>query len=245
MSSILCLNCQGLGETQTVDRLRGLLRRYWPKVTFLSETKKSATEMELLRPRLGNYAGVYVDSRRGAGGLAILWEKDITLNVCSSSLNHIDATICWEGENVHWRFTGIYGYLESHNKHKTGALLADLKAHSDSPWIIGGDLNEIFYHSEKKRGPPKPQLHIDMFQEAFIDNDLFELEYEGYDFTWSRWMNGEIMVEEHLDRFCASTDWSMLFPEAKVYHIDSDISDHLPLLMKCRPRCARSLAYKK
>ena len=58
-------------------------------------------------------------------------------------------------------------------------------------------------------------------------------------------MNGEIMVEERLDRFCASTDWSMLFPEAKVYHIDSDISDYLPILMKCRPRCARSLAYKK
>ena len=31
------------------------------------------------------------------------------------------------------------------------------------------------------------------------------------------------MVEERLDRLCASTEWSLLFPDASMSHIDSDI----------------------
>jgi len=43
-------------------------------------------------------------------------------------------------------------------------------------------------------------------------------------------------VEERLDRFCASTERSILFPEAQVQHVDSHISDHLPILLRCKPR---------
>ena len=42
-------------------------------------------------------------------------------------------------------------------------------------------------------------------------------------------------MEERLDRFCATTEWSLLFPEAKVVHIDSDSLDHLPILLQCYP----------
>jgi len=38
--SVLCVNCRGLGEAQTVSNLRSLIRRYSPKIVFLSETKK-------------------------------------------------------------------------------------------------------------------------------------------------------------------------------------------------------------
>lgn len=40
-------------------------------------------------------------------------------------------------------------------------------------------------------------------------------------------------MEERLDRFCANTEWSLLFPDMQVTHVDSDYSDHLPILLNC------------
>jgi len=117
-------------------------------------------------------------------------------------------------------------------------MISDLKSHSTLPWLIGGDLNEIFYHSDKCGGPSKPQAQIDAFRDAFVDNGLFDLGYEGYGFTCHRSIGGSVVVEERLDRFCASVEWSLHYPEATVYHIDSDFSDHLPILLKCYPRRA-------
>ncbi|KAJ8452773.1 hypothetical protein Cgig2_005109 [Carnegiea gigantea] len=58
-----------------------------------------------------------------------------------------------------------------------------------------------------------------------------------------RYQGGERSVEEVLDRFCAQSEWSALFPAAKVFHIDNDFSDHLPILIRCfEPRRARRRA---
>ncbi|KAJ8421126.1 hypothetical protein Cgig2_023395 [Carnegiea gigantea] len=114
-------------------------------------------------------------------------------------------------------------------------LISDLKKHSSLPWLIGGDLNEVFYHSEKKEGPPKSQSTVDDFRSSFIDNSLYDLGYMGYDFTWSNFQENGIVVEERLECFYADTEWSPMFLNATVSHVDFDISDHLPVLLKCVP----------
>ncbi|KAJ8446312.1 hypothetical protein Cgig2_005843 [Carnegiea gigantea] len=161
-------------------------------------------------------------------GLALLWEKSIKLSLCSYSSNHMDANISWEGEDVEWRFTGIYRWPETQNKLRTGEIIADLATHSNFPWVI-------FFHAEKNGGPAKPQRHINSFREAFTDANLNDLGFEDYPFTWSRVQHEEVIVEKRLDRFCASTEWSLLFPEAQVTHVNSYISYHLPILLKCYP----------
>ncbi|KAJ8430219.1 LOW QUALITY PROTEIN: hypothetical protein Cgig2_009397 [Carnegiea gigantea] len=155
-----------------------------------------------------------------------------TVDFISCSMHHIDITIKWEGEDVTWRSSGVYGWPGSQEKWKTGAPLSDLRTHSRLPWLMGGDLNEIFHHSEKKRGPSKSQTLIDKFRESFLDNGLYDLGYSGYEFTWRNYQQNGTVVEERLDRFCADTDWSLSFPNAHVTHGDSDISDHLPILLK-------------
>ncbi|KAJ8435080.1 hypothetical protein Cgig2_032971 [Carnegiea gigantea] len=40
------------------------------------------------------------------------------------------------------------------------------------------------------------------------------------------------VIEERLDRFCASVEWSVLFPEVEVVHLDEQLSDYLPRLVK-------------
>jgi len=114
-------------------------------------------------------------------------------------------------------------------------MLLDLKTHSTLPWLIGGDINEIFYNLEKRGGPAKPQSVLDRFQEALEDCELFNLGYKGEDFTWWNGRDGAQSAEERLDRFCATTELPTLFPEAIVYHVDEDLSDHLPILLRTSP----------
>ncbi|KAJ8445207.1 LOW QUALITY PROTEIN: hypothetical protein Cgig2_024413 [Carnegiea gigantea] len=95
-------------------------------------------------------------------------------------------------------------------------------------------------------GPPKSQAEIDSFRDAFVDNGLFDLGYKGYELIWAtkamsshgtKVLGGSVVIEEGLDRFCASVEWLLFYPEATV-HLDSDLSNHLPILLKCYPRRA-------
>ena len=41
------------------------------------------------------------------------------------------------------------------------------------------------------------------------------------------------MVKERLDHFWADIQWSLIFPNALISHVDFDMSDHLPIMLKC------------
>ena len=111
-------------------------------------------EIEAILNQLGDFIGIFVDSRGRSGGLAILWGSSVSLWFLSSSFNHIDVTIQWSEAESMWRFTGIYGWPKTQHILKMGQMVKDLHSPLSVPWLIGGDLNEVFYNVEK-RGPPK------------------------------------------------------------------------------------------
>ena len=151
--SILCYNCRGLGEAQAVADLRSLIRRNSPKIVFLSETKRSGTEMEVIRRKMGDFFGVYVHSQGRAVGLALLWDRMVQLSLCYFSAHHMDATVRWGTDEVEWRFTGVYGWPEMHNKSRTESLIAELAAHSHLSWIVGGTLTRSSITQRSVEGP--------------------------------------------------------------------------------------------
>ena len=53
---------------------------------------------------------MYADSHGRAGGLALLWDKSVTLTLCSYSAHHMDAYVRWGETDEEWCFTGIYGW---------------------------------------------------------------------------------------------------------------------------------------
>lgn len=55
---------------------------------------------------------------------------------------HIDMKIK-EEDGFEWRFMGIYGESKTDEKHKMWKLLCTLTNHSDKPWLMVGDFNEI------------------------------------------------------------------------------------------------------
>ncbi|KAL2900215.1 hypothetical protein RDABS01_025297 [Bienertia sinuspersici] len=177
------------------------------------------------------YEGVFVDSMGRAGGLALLWSYDMRVSLSSYSTHHIDCEVKLPHNNVEWRFTGIYGWPESSVKHLTCRLMEELHMKSDKPWLVGGDIHEVFYNFEKKGGGMKCQKMLDMFRDTCQGINLWDVGYCGYPFTWWNGRKGYDSVEERLDKFLANTEWSTSFPWAKVVHLNEDISDHLAILL--------------
>ncbi|KAJ8436222.1 hypothetical protein Cgig2_006909 [Carnegiea gigantea] len=111
----------------------------------VERTRELELDWFLIMPiasQLGDYKGVYSDSRGRAGGLVLQWKKTISVTLLSNSSNHIDVEVEGWGEIEKWRFTGVCGWLEANSKTRTCELLKNLQTHSALPWLIGGDLNE-------------------------------------------------------------------------------------------------------
>ncbi|KAJ8439041.1 hypothetical protein Cgig2_014461 [Carnegiea gigantea] len=135
------------------------------------------------------------DARGRSGGLATLWDKRVNLILLSCS-SHLDSEIQRGAEEPNWRFISVYGRSETQYKYKTWSIIGDLKSHSDLPWLASGDLNKIFYHKENRGGPPKPQAYVDRFRNAFLNSELFNLGFTGYEITWCNNQEGEEEMEE-------------------------------------------------
>ncbi|KAI5329451.1 hypothetical protein L3X38_028848 [Prunus dulcis] len=73
------------------------------------------------------------------------------------------------------------------------------------------------------------------FREALEDCGLTTIGFKGYKFTWSNRWQGDGNVKLRLDRMVANGDFFRTFPEVTTHHLNSIVSDHLPLLSYLRP----------
>ena len=86
-------NCRGLGNPRSVRALHDLVRCWNPKIVFLMETKSKKNEMERIKNSIGFANGLIVPSVGRSGGIALLWTREISLEVKSYTRFHVDAVI--------------------------------------------------------------------------------------------------------------------------------------------------------
>ena len=108
------LELPGIGNPKTVFALHDYVQCWNPRLVFLSETKAKSRRMEKIKFKFGFTNGLFVQSRGRSGGLALLWSTDTNLEIKSYSNHHIDAIITEADNGLSWRFTGFYGYSETH-----------------------------------------------------------------------------------------------------------------------------------
>lgn len=120
------------------------------------DSKLKVREAKKLNQSLGFKNAVWVDckgdGKRRFGGLGLLWEEDLEIELLSYSQNHIVVKVNESLEGKMWRFTGFYGYPEDSNKNLSWNLLLMLKNLNNLPWLCGGDFNNILMAKEKKKG---------------------------------------------------------------------------------------------
>lgn len=111
---IISWNCRGLLNPRSVRELHDLVRCWNPKIVFLTETKSKKNRMERIKNRIGFANGLIVPSVGRSGGIAILWTREISLEVKSYTRFHVDAVITEASSDYKWRITGFYGHPETH-----------------------------------------------------------------------------------------------------------------------------------
>jgi hypothetical protein len=118
------------------------VRKFCPKIVFLSETRQQNSRVSNLRHRLGFRNSFVIDGHGKRGGLVLYGEESIELSVLSYGQHHID-TLIWDGNHhASWRATFVYGEPCVTDRHVMWELLRRLKLMSGAPWMLIGDFNE-------------------------------------------------------------------------------------------------------
>ena len=159
------------------------MKRWNPKLVFLLETKLKNKRTEKVKYILGFLNGLIVPSRGRSGGLALLWSSDMNLEIENYSNFHIDAIITEPENGFSWRYTGFYGYPETHLREESWKLISFLNSQYCLSWFCCGDFNEILSMNEKAGGAQRSQRQIEGFRQV-VNNCCFQdLGYCGPDFT--------------------------------------------------------------
>ena len=103
--SLLCWNCQGLGNSETEQEFGDLIRAQDPSVVFLAETWLTKARLEEIRARY-KFGGMIEVSRESKGGGVVFWKTNFDFSVDTFSPNHIEAIVNKGKEDV-WRFTRL------------------------------------------------------------------------------------------------------------------------------------------
>ena len=105
-------NIRGLGNPRTRLAMKKILQLHRPQLLFLCEIKLLSRQANEECRRL-NLDNCFAVNRIGmSGGLAMMWNSEITVNITSYSSHHIDAIIQNES-GKRWGCTKIYGRPEA------------------------------------------------------------------------------------------------------------------------------------
>ena len=164
------------------------------------------------------------------GGLAMLWNLDIEVNIASFSCHHIDAEVCTEkGKNL--RCTWIYGSPEASQKRHTWSLLRRLASLSSSLWLYCSDFNEILHLNEKK-GNDRVVRMINDFRDTVKDSSLVDMGFSRRIYTWLNKRYEQQYIDERLDRCLCCINWKDHFHDLVAVHLESWTLDHSPIIME-------------
>ena len=171
--NLLCWNCQGLGNRQTIQELGDIVRAQDPIVVFTVETWLDEAGLIGIRDSLKFGHHHRVPKLTHGGGLALFWKKDFDLQVISSSKNHIDALIN-RGKDNGWCFTGFYGEPATHLRSEPWDLIRTLHRQFKVPWLCARDFNELLKSHEKLGGCLRLYGQMQKFREVLDECGLLD-----------------------------------------------------------------------
>lgn len=96
-----------------------------------------------------------------------------------------------------------------------------------------GDFNDVLCNEEKEEGNYRMTSSMRDFREFVARNELMDLGYKGYPFTWRN--NREALpIQQRLDHGLSNLGWHDLYPDTKIRHVVLEGSDHALLFLSTK-----------
>ncbi|KAL0433656.1 UNVERIFIED_CONTAM: hypothetical protein Slati_2699900 [Sesamum latifolium] len=147
-----------------------------------------------------------------------------------------------------WIVKGLGDLLRDHKP--TLVFLVETKCYVSQVESNGRDL-VVFMESwmsgremklgEKEGGPMRAEWQIRNFRNCLSECELHDLSFQGLIFTWCNNQQEPNTVRERFDRVFSNMDWSQLFPDSRVQHVQSPYSDHSLLMVELRANATREV----
>jgi hypothetical protein len=149
------------------------------------ETKLHAYMFDRLKIQLGFKSVFVVDSVGKNGGLALLWNDDIVINIQNYSKRHINAVVKLDINSQPWTSIGFYEHRDVTKCKVAWSLLHHLQR-------------------EKHGAHRRPGWEMEDFQTTLEYCQLHDMNFLGPKFTWSNKRDGTHFIQERVDRGTAN-----------------------------------------
>ena len=217
------------------------LRTTGADLAFISETKckKHKALRRIARLPLSN--SEIVPSQGRGGGLWLLWSDSISVSILETSINFIVARIQVTPAAPPWVLFAVYGDCDDKANNSIWERIEHYTANAALPVCTIGDFNCITDQGEKTGGSKVFKSKNKRFRTFIQRSGLIDLGHTGPAFTWANNQLERKLILERLDRGLATSDWLLNFPNSKLFHLPNYQSDHLPLLLRLKPRPKRGI----
>lgn len=242
--TILSWNCRGVAAAATINELRELCKSNQPAILFLMETRAPPGRIDKLRRSLKFHSSFCVNPRGLSGGLCLLWNDSVTVQILQHSPNFIHTAVCYSQGGEIFECTFVYGHPIFQQRRNLWGILAGLQLNKDNPWCSIGDFNEMLVHTDKCGIRPFDLYRAGFFRDFLNNTGLMEIELKGCRFTWASNPRNGVVVREKLDRALGNWAWRCLFPHALVTALPIVSSDHSPLLFLLLPKKTSGSSFK-
>ncbi|GMJ08752.1 hypothetical protein HRI_004544400 [Hibiscus trionum] len=228
MVNFLFWNIQGAAGSSFRDHLRRIRSSSKPSVVTLLETRISGIRDDCIISRLGFQSSFWVEAQGFSGGIWLLWNGDMTVQILAISNQFIHFSL--HGLSLARPLLLTVVYANSHIQYMRFLWdqLSAIKPRDNQQWLIGGHLDD--HHG----GQTRRHCVSKDFQGFVFTNALLEVDFKGPRFTWVR---GDLY--ERLDRCLVNMACSDTYSNTLVNHLDRIDSDHRPLLLSTDPLASK------
>lgn len=230
--NIIIWNCRGALKPSFCSIVQDMVRVYSPSIMIVTETKVGGIRAKNIIDRLPFDGVLYTNTIGYSGGLWVLWDSaQVEITELSSTEQEIHSTVKILSSEYYWLLSAMYASPRIAERRMLWENLTTVSSLHSLPWILAEDFNEVHLGDDKFRGRPINSYRALKFQECLNSCRMIDLRFSGPRFTWSNNRPLSQLGQERIDRVFATPDWSNLYPEAHVKHLERSHSDHCPMVL--------------
>jgi len=227
---ITSYNIRGLGGNHKFLSLKRLFSSDCPDLLCIQETMAPADKACSYFLRLfPGWKVVALDAHGLSGGVLCIWNPRVCLFKAFSTVAGILLSGRIRGCESRVKILNVYGPYNE--RVAFWDRLAGCGLLKDPSLILVGDLNFTISPSEVWGSKAWDPL-MDYFRSLIRDSGLIDIRPFVSGPTWRNGRSGNQSISKRLDRFLMAEPLSLCFQKFRVWHINSMISDHLPVCLQ-------------